>query len=387
MVVVGDAFEERTVDLLDGRIVGGAAMPAHLVRRRSTDEVVQAMADCTPFGVDEFEAAFADPVARDAVLTQLWKTVESLFRRLITYENAKYLQKHIFPLPIWADEPEQFARLQSMAQAASDPIIAEARAARDAGLSASAAEAEIRGLASIDGAVEQPIPSGFFRMAGQLTGDRRERLEDDIVAGALQLRAEEAREPFTTKLLELLPGAAVASHIPEMATNDSTEPRLLYVAPVKGAARMKDKIREYREKHGSFDSDGGGGIALLGDLLRCTVECATFDEVWTTVQQVKAGFKLRPGNGRLKNSMLTTKPKPPDMLLNVLFEAPSGFAITAEIQIHLRAVHVLKQEEHVLYEVRRVESGAVLCAAYPGASRVVIAGGGGAAAGGAPAPR
>ena len=41
-----------------------------------------------------------------------------------------------------------------------------------------------------------------------------------------------------------------------------------------------------------------------------------------------------------------------------------GIELVAEIQIHVRPIHVLKHEQHVFYEAERTDTGADLCAAY-----------------------
>lgn len=74
-------------------------------------------------------------------------------------------------------------------------------------------------------------------------------------------------------------------------------------------------------------------------------------DAWKSVRQE---FTITNGHGRLKNNLTTTKRKPPDMLINVLFDG-GGYTIVAEIQIHLRSIHRLKQEQHFLYEVARAD--------------------------------
>lgn len=105
-------------------------------------------------------------------------------------------------------------------------------------------------------------------------------------------------------------------------------------------------------------------IENLGDALRCTIECDSDDAMLESWQQVQAEFKIEDitdgdGNegagGRLKNNLRTDAQKPPDMLINVRFDA-GGYEMVAEIQIHLRSIHRLKQMNHVLYEIVRAPS-------------------------------
>ena len=105
-------------------------------------------------------------------------------------------------------------------------------------------------------------------------------------------------------------------------------------------------------------------IENLGDALRCTIECDSDDAMLQSWEQVQREFKVEdcsdmdgnPGaGGRLKNNLCTEAQKPPDMLINVRFDA-GGYEMVAEIQIHLRSIHRLKQMNHVLYEIVRAPS-------------------------------
>ena len=44
----------------------------------------------------------------------------------------------------------------------------------------------------------------------------------------------------------------------------------------------------------------------------------------------------------------------PCVQINVQFTSPGGGEMTAEIQIHLRDIHILKQVDHFYYECTRV---------------------------------
>ena len=47
---------------------------------------------------------------------------------------------------------------------------------------------------------------------------------------------------------------------------------------------------------------------------------------------------------------------PPDLLINVVFDSTFGYSLVAEVQIHLRSIHQIKQEDHILYEIRRLNN-------------------------------
>ena len=65
-----------------------------------------------------------------------------------------------------------------------------------------------------------------------------------------------------------------------------------------------------------------------------------------------------PGSGRLKNNVTVTQEerRPPDMLVNAVFETSFDYAIVVEIQIYLRSIHILKQELHLAYNIERAKS-------------------------------
>ena len=100
-------------------------------------------------------------------------------------------------------------------------------------------------------------------------------------------------------------------------------------------------------------------IQFVGDLLRGSVVCADFDLValaWTLISD-EHGFDVRPDHGRLKNNLLTTEARPPDMLINVSVDLPGITSMMGEIQIHLRDIITAKEEMHHVYEVVRASRG------------------------------
>ena len=116
--------------------------------------------------------------------------------------------------------------------------------------------------------------------------------------------------------------------------------------------------RMLAKRHASRGS-GWPYIQKLGDCLRCTVDCESSTEMLEAWEQIRAEFdcttdmkKYPLGHGRLKNNLQTSELKPPDMLLNVVFDA-GGYDMVAEVQIHLRAIHRLKQQNHFPYEISR----------------------------------
>ena len=64
-----------------------------------------------------------------------------------------------------------------------------------------------------------------------------------------------------------------------------------------------------------------------------------FHQAWTRIRE---RFGLCEGHGRLKNNLFDGM-RPPDLLLNLVVEAPGMFAIIAEVQVHLLQIILLKE--------------------------------------------
>ena len=48
--------------------------------------------------------------------------------------------------------------------------------------------------------------------------------------------------------------------------------------------------------------------------------------------------------------------RPPDLLVNAVFETSFDYAIVVEIQIYLRSIHILKQELQLAHEIEAAAS-------------------------------
>ena len=112
------------------------------------------------------------------------------------------------------------------------------------------------------------------------------------------------------------------------------------------------KVHEYR-----LDKTSKWPHALsVGDVLRATIVCADGDtllEAWSLISS-PTGFDVRPGNGRLKNLMATTLPRPPCMLINVIVDSDDGHRpVLAEVQIELRSIIELAMAQHKVRAIRR----------------------------------
>ena len=157
---------------------------------------------------------------------------------------------------------------------------------------------------------------------------------------------------FRDRLQRLFPHAEVIHHLNDMK-NDARVAILL--PPVKSIARMLVKLHEY-----SLDETSKWPHSLsVGDVLRATIVCSDGDtllEAWSLISS-PTGFDVRPGNGRLKNLMATTLPRPPCMLINVIVDSDDGHRpVLAEVQIELRSIIELAMAQHTARMVRRVRS-------------------------------
>ena len=157
---------------------------------------------------------------------------------------------------------------------------------------------------------------------------------------------------FRDRLQRLFPHAEVIHHLDDMK-NDARVAILL--PPVKSIARMLVKLHEY-----SLDETSKWPHSLsVGDVLRATIVCSDGDtllEAWSLISS-PTGFDVRPGNGRLKNLMATTLPRPPCMLINVIVDSDDGHRpVLAEVQIELRSITELAMAQHKARTSRRVLS-------------------------------
>lgn len=288
--------------------------------------------DPVAFAAEWSDAAIRkDPRLEDA----LWVAVGGLLAKPIAHAKHAYLRETIFCLPIWDDEA-LFLRLKREAEDVHDAIVKEMQEIRDGQLDR---DHPIRSLQNIDGNVEQ-LSQLPIELAEQfLDAELREAAHVYVLAPLLQLRARDAIEVFRQTLLSTT--GLTAEHIvpwsPEEACDDpaarlpgvSDISRLLYIAPVKCIERLQAKVQDYFR-----DDDWKGGVMQLGDCLRCTVECDSYDLVWETWEQLREGFGLRDGNCRLKNNMTATLlSKPPDLLINGAFEYRTGQKIVIEVQV------------------------------------------------------
>ena len=129
----------------------------------------------------------------------------------------------------------------------------------------------------------------------------------------------------------------------------------ILLPPVKSIGRILAKVHEY-----SLDESSKWPHSLsVGDVLRATIVCADGDfllKAWSLISS-PTGFDVRPGNGRLKNLMATTLPRPPCMLINVIVDSDDGHRpVLAEVQLELRSIIELAMAQHKVRALRRVLS-------------------------------
>lgn len=113
---------------------------------------------------------------------------------------------------------------------------------------------------------------------------------------------------------------------------------MLFIAPLKGKARAKEKIDS--EDHGRWDT--------LTDIVRGTVAFNTLDELRTAVSTLKtAGMVLaKAPKNRVKNPLPSDYR---DVLMNI--RMPNG--LVAELQLHLKKMLKAKNEGHHFYVKER----------------------------------
>ena len=139
-------------------------------------------------------------------------------------------------------------------------------------------------------------------------------------------------------------GIAVAAGAQDMKCGpdeaDMSKPgAMLFIAPLKGAKRAGEKVRD----------DYGGDWSKLLDVVRCSIACDTHEEVAGMLAKLRAGgLKLaqQPKDRFLKPMSVGYR----DALLNVTL--PNG--CVAEVQLHVKAMIKAKSEGHHFYETQRV---------------------------------
>ena len=360
---------------------------------------VEAFEYCWHLGAEDFTQAKRE--AQERLWAALKKTCENLMASPVTKDDKEYMKTHIYPLPLWKDA-ERFNKLQIIAKEQGDLIVTEMIKARDEMVQKGGGK-RCNELLSF-GEVKQPMPSEveglgklFEREGMPSTDDEgklfKDKLDEVVLVPLLRLQAEQAQAEFREKLKQALEvdQSAVYEGQP---TDDDREgaKRLIILAPLKGEPRMAVKVKEYREEAQTDQSVLWPHIQKLGDCLRCTIECQSGEEVWQTWEQVKEHFDVKtgapppppevlcpdppaitnahcsdltiraadhaPGYGRLKNNVTVTQEerRPPDMLVNAVFETSFDYAIVVEIQIYLRSIHILKQELHLAYNIERAKS-------------------------------
>ena len=330
------------------------------IRDTFSKEVIKRITELKPFEVVDFMAVWINEKEHANLEVQLFKSIEKLFTRPIDKHKNDYCLAMIFPLPIWM-EHTFFQRLKDVAQQCSNKIIQEAHDVRDKVITSGKGPmiVNLASFGDLNKVANTSLPPEMLSLGASTPGwDRKQELEETVFVPLLRLRADQLYEEFEQKLLDTLPGAALHSNTDIVEDNPSFQghPRKIIMAGVKGPMRMKAKLREYYDSYfeaGAGDATPWPLIRKLGDCLRCTVECATMDDVWESYKQIEEAFALDKNRGRLKNRMPTDILQPPDMLVNAIFKSDSGVEMMTEIQIHLEEIHALKQEEHLAYKVSR----------------------------------
>ena len=201
-----------------------------------------------------------------------------------------------------------------------------------------------QGLPEKFGTIQQEVPEDATRLLALLPESarmaNRSRFDVDVFVPLMSVIAGVVVDAFRAKLEGLFPEARVLSSVFEWQPSDKIA---LFIAPVKGEARVRAKVQEYADEFG-HDIAKWPFVQCVGDLVRASIVCADMDGAVAAWQDVEQGFGVRDGHGRLKNNWFTREPRPPDMLVNVVVDVPDAPSITGEIQIHLHDILLAKEE-------------------------------------------
>lgn len=384
---------------------------AILMRLQKDRLVVGKMKAFEPFDPEKFmdiwdydESSLESCRTRGELEDVLWEVLSWALTRGNKFANKagkRYINENIFTLDIW--DEHSWDKLQKLATQKSEEIVAESFRIRDRDILGKPDGVLAASFASF-GTIRHPLPTGMLEDMKKLakTTATSNELDEVVFVDLIRTLAVQATDIFKEKVERCLgENCEVASFSPGDWPEDlDAAPKMVFFANVKGAQRMKVKVAEYRAEAegGKVDDAEEGGpseetadgllrkksvkmgmdlflrgqnlgaklrgagwpyVQKLGDCLRCTVDCETATEMLETWEQLKAEFdisddcdKYPMGHGRLKNNLNTSELKPPDMLVNVVFDA-GGYEMVGEVQIHLRAIHRLKQQNHFPYEISR----------------------------------
>ncbi len=114
---------------------------------------------------------------------------------------------------------------------------------------------------------------------------------------------------------------------------------MLFIAPIKGEARAKEKV----------ESDYGGDWSRLKDVARCTLAVDTLEELRTTIDKLKASGMVvaQPPKDRYAGDPTGEGYRD----VNMIVRAPNGHLM--EVQVNTKAMMEAKNEGHELYEKTR----------------------------------
>ena len=197
--------------------------------------------------------------------------------------------------------------MQVIAHRNSRKYIEQTHEIRDKALLAATPENRelITELPSKFGRVEQVLPIDSWDLLTRLVPDdmvlqEGAPFDTEVLVPLLAYIAKNAIEYFQASLRDLFPEAEeITMDELESATSDSGTAFFLLVAPLKGMARVVEKVQDYA-KDAKKDPEKWPFSKLLGDLLRATVACADFDAFAEAWQRIQTRFELNEDHGRLK---------------------------------------------------------------------------------------
>ena len=171
-----------------------------------------------------------------------------------------------------------------------------------------ASRARVRAIPHSFGAVRGDLPQSFLPLVRELVPARAMRTADssgvafaeklDTELGVLAMHCPAGRvDRFAARLSALFPHTRIVSDVEQMTEAEAV---VIMIAPVKGVARVREKVREAARNSGG-DQSKWPFVQTVGDFLRASIICQNFDEL-DRVDTGRARLRRARGHGRLKVS-------------------------------------------------------------------------------------
>jgi len=298
--------------------------------------------------------------------------VKKLLERPVTVTKSSYIRSCLFRLPVWVEDESMYEQLKEISSV-SGQTIKESIKEIYSKMIATGVGQQIhleKTFKIVNGEKtfpEQPdysnmqrFPMRFLKVFDTMFVTKDEHIkicEADVLVPLLQLIGTQIYDSFRKKLERAVPSLHFLSNEDFCIGDRGSWCGTVCLLPaVKDLKRMQTKIENYREMNKNFERFSA--FEEITDVLRCTFDCENVNLVWATWKQIEQHFNVEYLNNKMSVSIDNLK-QPPNLHVLVQFCAPNiiEHPVCGEIQIHLRAIHELKQEEHIIYEIQRSKSG------------------------------